>query len=1564
MTLEIKHFDCRLNKWIHTDGNSNNPNSILTEKLDNTLLEAYFPKKKFSFGHIDDKCTEKDLKNNPEGQVLLLSSKTRMLYGEPECLETMNKLCPDRKDRGAYGSIFLGSCQKAVNDKLNVLVVDDETGANGGILPDEVAWKQVGDCHGKVSPQLADRLSNSTNKVIQHRLGFVEENRFGKGTLAPKDLNNLPYTNPNQEKIDLIIPTSSFKGGDKKNNPIQPGFHSVNVWLGQKELSQQGEIALSQLHASFPEGSRDFLKDLDDDAEKLSKIQDDIRSVAKYYCEKYEKRAALKQNQTKEDSETNLGNEENQEEESEQIVYRLIKADLESDHCQILEIPKIVNELKKFLQREWLETAIGKSAKFDRGMIIPSKDLKHGEIYVPWIKEGKEVLNFRSPFLNSNGMCVSKNKKVEDALAPNGDELEGVIVVNDEDKARIEARIEAEKAAGLNTNETVPIETESERQGRDYDGDCIGVADASKFPFLAEEAKLRNLPENAYEPVKKEEKASFFREDGSQPEFEEIAVFMSDSISVGVINNQATAIEALESEIDVLNEYGNKQDKENYVKNIGAHFQKLVAEADREKKPRPIPEKYDKQVRAIAKLTSGELNNQKIKLAMEKTKNLYHSMVGDAGYQNQLAVDIFKSNRAPDMDLIKENQRLLHRVPNYIRDKKAFGMYGVTDKTIEPNGYSPVELMISQANKHFRESKLLSRPPEQFKDLFEENYTPEQFNRVLVVKKEFDQLFGEATAKASKQRNENGPVLVGKTAKGAEIEISNINKYGHPLAFSKEPIDIKLVPNKNKQTHHQLLVLGKVPGEVKENGEPVYKALGTLSEETRKNLNLTARNTAKLSHVELKAPATEHQIKVLFDEAYKKAEDVAAKITPEEKEKFAAAAWHISTETARVSREEKEKFKKISNFVYAAFGDEIEKRLAQLQLRSLQLSKVKDYAPELLKGNNEEINFEIASGEDNNTMLIQVNEEKKRPVAIVSSLGSQLPIGTKGKGKVEVTGYATASIDLKHLGINQPITYGKATSGELDGYKFEPNKKYEVQLTTVPRKPVAKVKLDGKVLGQLDKNSLKVLEDKRLNFSGTKLNLELNSYNSDKSNYVLASSPTTGNALKIQLGKNSEFVEIDFNNQKATLEIEMVAPKIKSDMGVSVKIDNEWKSAGIFTQNQKKSSKALQQAGLWQKGKSFSATITPNYTVAKFDLVPSSIVYPEIRQWPKVQQETSRTSQQHQGKESSETEVAKNAQKIINKIKQKPTMLQRLNQTWKDKNGNEQSKPTLGLVVDDNVAEGTQQWLESQNIPYVRIGKEELDVAEETKRDYTVFRMVEAEVPEKTFEIMIAQCQEVLDANLTDFNKISPYFEKLERIKPNQEIENQNKNVVFASKPEPQNTSKSKVVASILKNFLDVKNVDKYIGDTYTVLSEGKNTINLYDSKTESVKLIAQLKDNDWQIKEDNLTSKDLKYFQTIAPKVEAKLKQQKEIANKVYNKLSEAVQNSPGFEESTRKEIDVGVALNLLKKCNNDQEIIKILDNSENKNGNEDYGKKVLKEAKNLKKYVLAQNQHSQLER
>ncbi|MEJ1935252.1 hypothetical protein WDZ92_34075, partial [Nostoc sp. NIES-2111] len=573
------------------------------------------------------------------------------------------------------------------------------------------AYKMVGDCYGQISTQLYEKLTkreeqpDKSYRVIQHRFGWTEVDgedakyRFGKGTLRPHNLQELKYANTNEPKIDIILPLSSFKGTDKdrpskaSKPQIKPGLYKQKIWLGEKSQSERGKTAISQLLASFPQGIKDFAEELEAQALKLAEMQSDPRKVAQLYCEKYEKRKAFTEEQkaaiqqqiieqntdgtlvkqlelltwNEESEEFEISDELDQSPKEDLLMYRIIKADLIGGHNQLLETEKVRKELSRFVQNEWRDIAIGRTLTFDRGMIIPSKELKNGEICVSWFDDGEKVLNFRSPFLNSNGLCISTNKLVEDRLAPDGANLKGIIVVNDEDDKRILARLEAE--------EITPLETESERQGRDFDGDCIGVALASNYPNFTAEAEHRNQRENAYAPTVKLKKQSFYDpSNGTQPPFEEIAIHMSDSISVGIINNQVTALEALESEIEILKTYGTPEQKSEYLDQVVKHYQGLF-EAENYQKPKPIRKEYRPYIQSVVALAQTQRTPEIINQAMEVNRQMYRKMIEEGCYQNQIAVDLFKSSKTPEMGLIKENNRYLYRDVNYIKDKKLKTIY-------------------------------------------------------------------------------------------------------------------------------------------------------------------------------------------------------------------------------------------------------------------------------------------------------------------------------------------------------------------------------------------------------------------------------------------------------------------------------------------------------------------------------------------------------------------------------------------------------------------------------------------------------------------------------------------------------------------------------------------------------------------------------------------------------------------------------------------------------------------------------------------------------------------------
>ncbi|MCC5619012.1 hypothetical protein LC605_28810 [Nostoc sp. CHAB 5836] len=1400
MTLEFKHFDTRLNQWIHTGNDSDNTNSILTETLNNTLLESYFPNTSFSFGHIDEHSTPSDLKNHPEGHVLLLSSKTRLLYGPASCLETIDKLCPDRKDRGAYGSIFLGPCKNAISEELSILIVDDSNGENGGILSSNLAYKLVGDCYGQVSTEIYDKLINRESqsdknyRVLQHRFGWKETDgedtkyRFGKGTLRPYTLDKIKYADQsNKPKIDLIIPISSFKGTDKdkplgaSKPQIQPGLYKQRIWLGEKAQSQKGQTAISQLLASFPQGIKDFAEELEAQAQKLAEIQSDPRIVAQLYCQNYEKRKILTDKQkvsveqeitqqvndgslvkqlessglnSYNDEENELNDENESSQKDDLFMYKLIKADLLGHH-QLLETEKVKQELSRFVQSEWRDIAVGKTLTFDRGMIIPSKELKNGEICVPWFDEGEKILNFRSPFLNSNGLCVSINKKVSDRLAPDGTDLQGIIVVNDEDHKRILARLE--------TNEIAPAETESQRQARDFDGDCIGVALASKYPNFTAEAEYRNQPENAYVPTVKLKKQSFYDPtDGSQPPFEEIAIHMSDSISVGVINNQVTALEALESEIEILKTYGTESQKSTYLDQVSSHYQTLF-EQEHQKDPKPIREEYFSYMQRFVELAQFQRTPDIIHQAMDVNRLLYRQMIQEGCFQNQIAVDLFKSSRTPDMDLIKENKRYLYRDVNYIKDKKSRTAY--LNSGITPTGYSPVELVINQTNKYFQESQLESRPIVQFKDLFQGvEFTPQQRFAAVAAKYEFDQKFNAAVRMSRLRETEKGPSAIIQTPQGAKLSITNLTRYGHPLIWKAQTLNIRLDEIREKfrsfERPHRLLAVAQINGEVGSDGKPAYRNLGTVSQQSVTDYNLKPGLTTQGAKViEFKPELTIRQTKLLFALAYEAAEAFYASIPDSEKLASAAAAWNICAsrqdelEVARKENIEPSNIaKKVSNFAFAAFPTEIISRLDKLQFTEPKLVTLKNEANQFLgrKWNNHEKHLiEIRASHHpvgherhvSRLMFVQDKDGLYKEFAMLESRSGMLPIGTKAQASMEGIEPATANATIGLPGFEPvEITIRELKNFSYPGQVFN-DQAVNLEFGTVPvPDQTVKIKLDGKTLGELDSDSLLQLKAVDYLKNGNPLKLKLTSISETGVKAFVLGESGNGNLLKINKINFYDFSGQTFNDQDyRKLTIETSASKPRD----AVFLNGE--PLGVL--HFKKDKDALRQLGLLKTGQltPAPAIIQSNFSVICAQIDPNTVEYPQ--KWTKEFQIFGTQSVNPQ-----QLYMIDSSAKILHHIKERPTFLF----------STESNK--MGLAVDNHKVESVTKWLREQKVVYSQVPPE--DLIRETKKGLAVFNLVNSSIPPKTLESMTKKFGAIIESTLEYQQRVNSLATRPQFLKP------------------------------------------------------------------------------------------------------------------------------------------------------------------------------------------------------
>jgi hypothetical protein len=1406
MTIQAKHFDTRLNQWIHTDGDVNNPDSLLKEELNNTLLEHFLPGVSFSFGHMDEKSKAEQLHNHPSGHKLLLSSKTRLLYGPEECLETISQLCPDSKDRGAYGSIFLGSCKNAVNRELNILIVDDSNGENGGIINNEQAYRLTGDCYGQVSTELYHELTGHQDgdkyRVIQHRFGWTDRDgddnkfRFGKGTLRPANLDQiLNYQDSNQPKVDLILPLSAFKGTDKDNPKqptkpqIQPGLYKQNIWLGEKSQSELGKTAISQMLASFPNGMQDFTERLELEAKKLKEAQDDPRKLAQLYCEKYEKRKAFLEEQAtsleEAENPTALSDSETpQKTVDDTTIYKLIKADIMGEG-QLLETEKVQRELARFVQNEWKEIAIGKSLTFERVMVIPSKDLQNGEISIPHYQNGEEVLNFRSPFLNSNGLCVSTNKIVEDITGPDGKPLAGVIAVSDETSEHIYNRLNKQvksilpEAQGKNlqlegiedyldknigkletknkiefTNKfneyikelqlagyplkILPQESEQERQGRDYDGDYIGFEQASKYPNLTAEAIERNLPENAYDPTVKLKKQSFYRENGTQPEFEEIAIHMSDSISVGVINNHLTSIEALESEITILKNFGSEKDQIDYVQQVAKHYEELFETEVKSRgvEGKEVPEKYRGYMEEFVQTVRQEPLTQANALeAMGTNTKMYRELVAEAAFQNQIAVDLFKSAKKPEMDIIRTNSRILHREVNYIKDKKK-DVY--LDDTIKPTGYSPVELLIAKTNQYFEKAKLESRELTQFSNLFKGvEFTREQRLKAAITKREFDKEFNNATHYSQRKKVEKGPSASIDIGNGNKLDVTNLLQYDHPLIWKVQKISLKIseipLEKRSQEKPHKYKVYAQINDE-SENGKPKFRTLGTLAksqENKLQEIGITPGQEITSNKVSFQPELSEGQIKLLYQKAYQVAEEFYNSIPDDQKLAMASATWAVST-TRESGNDKNNDQRKISNFAFAAFPQEIIGQLDTLKFNEFSITAF-DRNSELFQDNHsQKIRFNLAEN-GKSVIEIQNPDGNYQTFGNIEQNNARLPLGTTAAANFEKGEIYTATVTTKIPG--QPEVNFRV--GELN--KFGNTQRFDNEPVVLT---IEKVKLrneDNSIyiqngnkpekLGNIDKESVKegitqgwLAENPG---SGQQLLLKIQTITTGQNAYAVAQT-TEGNLLRVNItslkykkqvindqqfrqtlirafdknhvyvarigdralgiiGQHTERVEAELNRGNA--------PKhsvIKEDSLVEKLI-----KSGVIRENQQRTTIPVQ--------------ITSNESTCKIIINPETIQYPE--QWIK-------RSQLLSNKQPVRREQEQKSNKIINKINERPTIM------FQDKE--QKIVGLVGLTIDEKLAEKTKNYLDKVGISYEQLPLSQTKL--EAKKGMAVFMLDESTI--------------------------------------------------------------------------------------------------------------------------------------------------------------------------------------------------------------------------------------------
>jgi hypothetical protein len=387
MAITLEHFCTKTGKPIIANGEP------ITERIEHCLAEYFAPNATFKLGTVyQGLTTETDLKQFTSQGLTLQFAADRRFYFMDEGLR--EKIFDQPHFGAAYGSNLFTPCKSfSSRENLRVLVVDANTGENGGVMPNSQAIKLVGDGDGKIDARLHASLGNAELTPFQTRFGIKErragldinnENRpqiktwqLGKGTFAPRDLSQVG------SGYDLIISTDQLKGRlqeggslgvrEERNetgnildiysqsltpnslplslshSSIKPGEYVMTMGIGNKTDAYYGITSTgTQFWNSFPQGVKnDVLPLLERRLEELKDIADDPRKVAQDYVNSMDTRykhqmQSLMGNEDSIDFDNlDLGDIENRIDEmflssnsDQNLIYRILRADLQG-HYQL-----------------------------------------------------------------------------------------------------------------------------------------------------------------------------------------------------------------------------------------------------------------------------------------------------------------------------------------------------------------------------------------------------------------------------------------------------------------------------------------------------------------------------------------------------------------------------------------------------------------------------------------------------------------------------------------------------------------------------------------------------------------------------------------------------------------------------------------------------------------------------------------------------------------------------------------------------------------------------------------------------------------------------------------------------------------------------------------------------------------------------------------------------------------------------------------------------------------------------------------------------------------------------
>ncbi|RUT01622.1 hypothetical protein DSM106972_067190 [Dulcicalothrix desertica PCC 7102] len=1051
MVLRLNHFDTKTNL-----------NTGIQEKLENTLAEYLFPGVEFSIGTAYLKATIPSDLQEHNGMSLQFSAGSRMFFANDPTIR--DSLYPNPSDGAAYPLPFTPCRTFHPLQDVRILVIDDTTGENGGVIANSDARKLVGDCKGLIDKTFA-ASNNIEPRAFQFRLGIrpQEESlvmRIAKGTLAPARLDkfgesffrmggNTSYgTLRSKVGYDMVLATSCFKGR-KGEDAITPGEYMLSIGLGVKALALYRKHSLgTQILVNYPSAvKKEILPIIKQQAEQLAHDQKDLRRLAQRYLETYERRKALLakslESNFQEDIDDKFSIFDNLDsggeaddttdgenfsyEQKDLLLYSLLKNDL-SGYCQLLEHPKIITELQEFARKEWVEIATGRSIKFTSGLAQPNLDLQHNEICIPTINDGEEIIVTRSPLINSNGVITLKNRHLPEML-------DGCVYIHPK--------------------------TAMDNMQCDFDGDLLAFAASKTFPHLASEVKEKNLSQNRYPDIVKKAKVAY------KGTFEKISI-SAMSNKIGIIANEIQKNIALQCEICAMPQ----ADKLNYLKQVSIHFSKVLQKHQQGKLKIP-----DKIIQKVKQVTINDINSQQTEEKLIRVKNLLKDCVAELGNELQIATDGVKSALRPDNLIIAYCQAITdYKKIEWLSDKKNSEAF--TNRGMKSNGYSPIDLMIQQTNQIFEQSQLHARPIEQFKKLYPDIVlTDHHKEQAQIIKTGYNSLIKQRITLEERKKLEPGPYLViTSSTSGKQLEITNLIKFDvakNPEFWKASELSIRIqsrIPS--AKMSHPLKATAKyfdTDGQVKDI------TIGTISMKSMKEHDLKPGMSINQAKVEFHFGISDGMVDALKQQTMEYVESIRNS-TPEPEKLQLAAAIHDITHT-----EESKNYQglKRAGVAFAIFPNEVVGQLHSLQFTKMRVigAQFNECAGINFKGEQVAIKFEDGANPRDPTKTARWVTVEEKKLGTIDARSPQLIAGCEALATI------TSSPNTSIIVTSLKNPDNKLQIDNTDKYAFagrdwqseKTSISFNVQQSNVGKAPVVIALLGNQALGILNKQSTNFL---------------------------------------------------------------------------------------------------------------------------------------------------------------------------------------------------------------------------------------------------------------------------------------------------------------------------------------------------------------------------------------------------------------------------------------------------------------------------------------------------------